>query len=257
MSFETLSLERPEKRVALLTFERPHVLNAMSAVFFTELVSAFEELDNDADIACCVLTGRGRAFSVGGDMNDLDSNTEDPEACRTRARDSMEALRAVDLAQTISIAAVNGYALGGGCELALVCDMALGGEAAQFGLPETAIGLIPGYGYFRAPEIIGRSWARRLAFSADTVDASDACRMGLIQEVVPDDELVSRALALASRIARNPRNALRAAKRLGAGRETIDISEAVEVCVELMLSEEHKVSVAEFAERRRNRGKKQ
>ena len=212
MSFETLGIDRRGDGTALVTIRRPDKLNAMNRAFFRELPHAMAALDEDPDVSVCVITGEGRAFSAGGDIADFDA-LQSIRDCRVQVRSALDAFLAVERAETVAIAAVNGIAYGGGTELTLCCDMAFASEAARFAFKEVTLGLMPGYGLVRGPEVIGRAWTHRLTLTGDVIDAERALSIGLVQEVWPATPLVEDALAFAARIAAHPPDALRTAKR--------------------------------------------
>ncbi len=196
--------------VALVTLNRPRVLNALSFALLTDLGRIVEALDADPAVRAIVITGAGtRAFAVGADVGELAEQTPDSLA-------EAEGLRGWDRVAAIgtpTIAAVRGYALGGGCELAMACDMLVAGSDAVFGQPEIRIGIIPGGGGTqRLPRAIGAARAMELILTGRQVRADEAARLGLVTRVVPADETLASALDLAAEIAALPAGAARAAK---------------------------------------------
>jgi enoyl-CoA hydratase len=185
----------------------------MNHAWFRETVALMAELDADPDVRVVVLTGGGdRAFSAGGDIEDF-NRIEDLEGARAQTKLALESFNAIERADTVVIAAVNGLAFGGGTELTVACDVALASTAARFAFKEVTWGLMPVYGLLRAPETIGRAWTHRLALSGDVIDAETALRIGLVTEVCEPDALVDTALALAARMAQHPGLALKTGKR--------------------------------------------
>jgi enoyl-CoA hydratase/carnithine racemase len=245
---ETLRVQRRGDGTALVTIARPEKLNAMNHAFFRELPALLAELDEDPDVRVAVLTGEGHAFSAGGDIADFDalSGIEDSRRQVTRA---LDAFLAVERAQTPVIAAVNGIAYGGGTELTLACDIAFAAQGARFAFKEITLGLMPGFGLVRAPEVIGRAWTHWLVLSGDVFDAARAREIGLVQEVVPDDRLLDEALALAARIAAHPALALRAAKRFVNRHAAAGLTEAIEATALLMASPERVERAREFVQK--------
>jgi enoyl-CoA hydratase len=232
---ETLGVERHGDGTALVTIQRPEKLNAMNRAFFRELPLVVAELDDDPAVRAFVITGEGRAFSAGGDIADFDA-LDSLEACRRQVRSALDAFLAVERAETVAIAAVNGMAYGGGTELTLCCDMALAAHEAKFAFKEITLGLMPGYGLVRGPEVIGRAWTHRLALTGDTIDAQQAFDIGLVQQL--SAAVVEDALALAARIAQHPPDALRTAKRFINRHAADGLTESIEATAMLMASPE-------------------
>jgi enoyl-CoA hydratase/carnithine racemase len=244
----SLRTERHGDGTALVTIDRPDKLNAMDHAFFHALPALMAELDEDPDVSVIVLTGAGRAFSAGGDIADFDRVT-DTASARRQVRLALECFLAVERAETVVLGAVNGIAYGGGTELTLACDLAFAAADARFAFREVTLGLMPGYGLVRAPEIIGRQWTHRLALSGDILDARQAQSIGLVQEVHPPDELVPAALALAARMAQHPPLALRAAKRFVNRHAPSGIAESIEATALLMAGPERAERVRAFLAR--------
>jgi enoyl-CoA hydratase len=202
----------PADGVALVTIDRPGALNAVSFALIAQLVAALRALDLDPACHAVVLTGAGsRAFAAGADIHELAGQT--PESLRSGgAFQRWDELRQVGLP---IIAAVRGYALGGGCELAMACDLIVAGEDAQFGQPEIKLGVIPGAGGTqRLTRAIGKARAMELILTGRSLSAREAEAAGLVSLVVPSEETVDRALELAGRIAAMPPLAVRAAKAM-------------------------------------------
>jgi enoyl-CoA hydratase/carnithine racemase len=248
VSFETLGIDRRGDGTALVSIRRPDKLNAMNRAFFRELPLAMSQLDDDPQVKTCVITGEGRAFSAGGDIADFDA-LQSIRDCRAQVRSALDAFLAVESAETVAIAAVNGVAYGGGTELTLCCDMAFASETARFAFKEVTLGLMPGYGLVRGPEVIGRAWTHRLTLTGDTIDAEKALAIGLVQEVSQLDTLVEDALALAARIAQHPPDALRTAKRFINRHAPQGLTESIEATALLMSSPEQQQRSREFVSR--------
>ena len=196
--------------VALVTLVRPRALNALSFAMLTDLARVVEALDADPEVRAIVITGTGtRAFAAGADVGELAGQTPDSLA----ASEGMRGWDRVAAAGTPTIAAVRGYALGGGCELAMACDMLVAGSDAVFGQPEVKLGIIPGGGGTqRLTRAIGAARAMELVLTGRQVRADEAARLGLVTKVVPADETLDAALDLAAEIAALPVGAVRAAK---------------------------------------------
>jgi enoyl-CoA hydratase len=195
--------------VALVTIHRPEALNALDFDLLDELATTLEALDRDEQVGCVVLAGGDRAFAAGADIRELAAAT--PVSLELERR--FEAWDRIAAVGVPLVAAVRGYALGGGCELAMACDCIVAGDDARFGQPEIKLGIIPGAGGTqRLPRAIGKAKAAELIFTGRQIEAAEAERIGLVTMVVPADEVVPRALELAGRIAAGPRLAVRAAK---------------------------------------------
>lgn len=207
---EFLDVARPRERVMLLTLDRPRKLNALSIALVGELADALRGAAADDGVGCVVMTGKGRAFSAGADIADQHRYGEQVPFNEKRLKD----WAAVQAFEKPLIAAVSGYALGGGNELAMMADIIIAGSDALFGQPEIKIGIFPGDGGTqRLVRAVGKSRAMQMILSGEPMDAATALRCGLVSEVVPPDLLVERALEIASSIARHSPVALRTAKK--------------------------------------------
>ncbi|HEY4357503.1 MAG TPA: enoyl-CoA hydratase-related protein [Acidobacteriaceae bacterium] len=198
--FATLRCER-DGAVATITLDRPKALNALNAAMFDDLERVFQQLAGDASIRVILVTGSGeRAFAAGADIAEL-VNT-DSISGRAVSERGQQVFSQIESCGKPVIACVNGFAFGGGCELALACTLRIASEKAVFGLPEVKLGLVPGYGGTqRMARLIGRGQALRLMLTAQSADAMGALRLGLVEEVVPVEELMPRAEAIAQTIA--------------------------------------------------------
>jgi enoyl-CoA hydratase len=199
VNYETLLCEVKDQ-VARVTLNRPQVLNALNSTVFNELERLFMALMDDVDVRVILLTGAGeKAFAAGADINELvrlDIATGEAKSGR-----GQEVFRIVETCGKPVIACINGFALGGGCELALACTMRLASDTAKLGQPEVKLGLIPGYGGTqRLPRLVGQSAALKLLLTGEIIGAAEALRIGLVDEVVPAAELMVRAEELASTI---------------------------------------------------------
>jgi enoyl-CoA hydratase len=196
---ETLLCEI-EDRVALVTLNRPQVLNALSAQVFTDLKSIFSELADDDEVRVILVTGSGeKAFAAGADINELVGT--DRATGQALSRRGQSIFNEIETCGKPVIALINGFALGGGCELALACTFRIAADTAKLGQPEVRLGLIPGYGGTqRLPRLIGPSTALKLLLTGDRIDAAEALRLGLVDEVVPLSDLLARGRELAHSI---------------------------------------------------------
>jgi enoyl-CoA hydratase len=188
--------------VAVLTLNRPAAHNALNAALIDELAAALEMADVDPQIRVVVLTGSDRAFCAGADITEITAITADE--LLDRKGFPRRLFGVLDGYRKPLIAAVRGPALGGGCEIALACDIVVAGESARFGLPEVSLGVIPGAGGTqRLVHAVGKSKAMRLLLTGEPIGAADACTAGLVAQVVADEDCLGTATELADRIARN------------------------------------------------------
>ena len=208
--FETITLERKE-RIAVVTLNRPDSLNALNALVMSEIAAAFEEVDRDPSIAVSVLTGAGRAFAAGADIKEMQPQTFSDMylADYFAGWDRFAACRKP------VVAAVNGFALGGGCELAMMCDLIIASAKAKFGQPEIKLGVTPGMGgSVRMTKVIGKAKAMDLVLTGRMIDGEEADRIGLVSRVVPHEELLDVAMQAAATIAEFSLPSIMAAKEM-------------------------------------------
>ncbi|MEL7481618.1 MAG: enoyl-CoA hydratase-related protein [Pseudomonadota bacterium] len=196
-TFETITLERND-RVAVVTLNRPDSLNALNAEIMAEIAAVFGELDRDPEVAVSILTGAGRAFAAGADIKEMQpqSFSDMYVADYFAGWDRFAACRKP------VIAAVNGFALGGGCELAMMCDVIIASDKAKFGQPEIKLGVTPGMGgSVRLTKAVGKAKAMDLVLTGRMIDSEEADRIGLVSRIVPHDELMAAATEIAKTIA--------------------------------------------------------
>ena len=208
MSYETILVTRTE-RVGTITLNRPQALNALNTQVMGELTSAAAEFDDDPGIGAIIITGSAKAFAAGADIKEMSelSFSEVYESDLFGAWGKLAAVR------TPLIAAVAGYALGGGCELAMICDVLIAADTAKFGQPEIKLGVLPGMGGSqRLTRAIGKAKAMDLILTGRTIDAAEAERSGLVSRVVPADTLLDEAAAVATTISQMSRSVARMAK---------------------------------------------
>ncbi|WP_329311304.1 enoyl-CoA hydratase [Streptomyces sp. NBC_01262] len=204
----TLKIERHD-RVVTVTLHRPEVLNALSTELMTELTDALRPLDRDPGVGCFVVTGSERAFAAGADIKEMADRTF-PEMY---AEDYFAGWDAFAALRTPKIAAVAGYALGGGCELAMLCDFVIAADTARFGQPEIKLGVIPGIGGTqRLTRLVGKAKAMDLILTGRLMDAAEAERSGLVARVVPAARLADEAATTAAAIASHGKPAAMAAR---------------------------------------------
>ena len=199
MNYETLSC-RIEHEVATVTLNRPKVLHALNSQVFDELERLFSDLAADETVRVVLLTGAGeKAFAAGADINELTSTNV--VTGELKARRGQAVFRLIETCGKPVIALVNGFALGGGCELALACTLRIASETAKLGQPEVKLGLIPGYGGTqRLPRLVGQAAALKLLMTGQIIGAAEALRIGLVDEVVPAEALMARGEELARAI---------------------------------------------------------
>lgn len=201
MAYQFLSLEVAD-RIATLTVNRPDKLNALNDATIAELGQAIDEVRARDDIAGLIVTGAGRAFVAGADISELASQT--PTIAKARAQAGQSVFRRFETSPKPIIAAVNGFALGGGCELALACHIRIASDKAKFGQPEVRLGICPGYGGTqRLARLIGKGRAIQLLTTAEMIDATEAYRIGLANKVVPGEELMKAAKEMMQAIVAN------------------------------------------------------
>jgi enoyl-CoA hydratase len=200
MNYTTLLFEVKD-RVGIVTINRPDKLNALNAIAKAELRDLFTSLRTDPAVDVVIVTGAGeKAFVAGTDIGEL--TVLDRESGETFAEKGQEVFDLIESLGKPVIAAVNGYALGGGCELALACHIRIASEKAKFGQPEVSLGIIPGYGGTqRLPRLVGRGMALEMILSGVQVDANEALRAGLVNKVVPPADLMTRTMSVARLIA--------------------------------------------------------
>ena len=201
MSYQFLTLEVSD-RIATLTVNRPDKLNALNDATIGELGEAIDDVRSRSDVAGLIVTGAGRAFVAGADISELSGQT--PTIAKARAQRGQEIFRRFATSPKPVIAAVNGFALGGGCELALACHIRIASDKAKFGLPEVKLGTCPGYGGTqRLSRLIGKGRAIQLITTAEMIDASEAYRIGLVNRITTVDELIPAAVEMMKAILAN------------------------------------------------------
>lgn len=247
---ETLTFEQ-RGRVALVTLNRPDSLNALNARIMTELSSLTADIDRNRDIAVTVLTGAGRAFAAGADIKEMADKT----VSDMYLNDYFDGWDAFAASRKPVIAAVNGFALGGGCELALMCDMIIASDKAKFGQPEIKLGVTPGMGgSIRLTKAIGKARAMDLILTGRMIDAVEADRIGLVSRMVPHDELMNVAMEAANTIAGYGLPSILAAKEMVSRALELPTTEGVRferrLFMSLFATEDQKEGMAAFTEKR-------
>lgn len=202
MNFENILLEK-KNSIAYITVNRPKVLNALNMATMEELRAAFTDAKNDTSVRVVIMTGSGeKAFIAGADIGELSQNNAVSAKEYTHRGQSV-----LDLIENLGkpvIACINGFALGGGCEIAMACTMRLASDNAKFGQPEVKLGIIPGYGGTqRLPRLVGKGIAMQLVLAGEMISAQEALRIGLVNEITAPADLIPRAEAIAQKIVAN------------------------------------------------------
>lgn len=251
MSYENILAER-EGPIGIVTLNRPQQLNALSFGLVKETTEALEAFDRDPEIRVMILTGGEKAFAAGADIKQMAEATPFDERLRGR-------LAFRDRINQISkpmIAAVSGYALGGGCELAMSCDIIIASESARFGQPEINLGTIPGSGGTqRLPQLVGKFRAMEMVLTGSQITAAEAERFGLVNKVVPAELLMEEAKGMAKKIAAKPPLAVKAAKEAILKASNLPLDEGLEFERKsfylLFASEDRKEGMKAFIEKRK------
>lgn len=208
--FETIKYETKDG-IVLITVNRPQALNALNPQVLDELYKAFEQFEADENADVAILTGEGRAFVAGADI--VAMSTMSTLEGRNLGIKGHKLMNYMENIEKPIIAAVNGFALGGGCELAMACDIRVASSKAKFGQPEVGLGIIPGFGGTqRLPRLVGRGMAKYLIFTADTIDAQEALRIDLVEKVVEPDALMDEVCGIAKKISAKAQLAIGLAK---------------------------------------------
>ena len=208
MSYQTILVSQTD-RVGTITLNRPEALNALNSLVMAEVTSAAAEFDADAGIGAIIITGSAKAFAAGADIKEMAALSFSD----VFGSDFFAAWGKLAAVRTPLIAAVAGHALGGGCELAMMCDVLIAADTAKFGQPEIKLGVLPGMGGSqRLTRAVGKAKAMDMILTGRTIDAAEADRIGLVSRVVPADDLLAQASAVATTIAQMSRSASRMAK---------------------------------------------
>ncbi|MBT3360761.1 MAG: hypothetical protein HN403_14145 [Rhodospirillales bacterium] len=251
---EHIIVEQPRPFVMTIRLNRPKARNALSKALLVEVATALMEAETDDDVRCIVLTGGEQAFSAGADIKEM------PEGGIPMwgEKDRLLSWKAIEGFGKPLIAAVNGWALGGGCELVTLCDIVIAGENARFGSPEVKIAAFSGDGGTqRIPRIIGRTRAMYMQMTGEPIDAQTACAWGLAVEVAPVDKTVERALDIAETIAKWSPVATRMIKQEIRMNDKMPLDESLSLERKLLLwqTEDHDEGIAAFVEKREPRFK--
>ncbi len=210
MELKNLIIEK-DKGICTVKLNSPQTLNSLNAEMLDELEYAFDQIKDDKEVLAVVLTGEGKAFVAGADIAYMSKLS--PAEAKKFSEDGSRLLRKIETMEKIVIAAVNGFALGGGCELSMACDIRIASDKAKFGQPEVGLGIIPGFsGTQRLARLIGLGRAKELIFTGLHINAEEAYRIGLVNKVTDKDSLMEEAFKIAEKIISNSRAALSYAK---------------------------------------------
>lgn len=254
MSYTHVLVTRPEPAVALITLNRPKALNALSSPLFSELNQALQAVDADDAVGAIVLTGSDKAFAAGADIKEMQDKTY-ADVFKNRF---LEDWTLLSKTRKPIIAAVSGYALGGGCELALMCDIILASPTAKFGQPEINLGVIPGGGGSqRLAQIVGKSRTMEMVLTGRTISAQEAEQWGMVSRVVGDGEgqVVKEAVEMANIIASKSQIAVQAAKEVVNAAYELNLAEGLRferrIFYGLFATNDQKEGMAAFTEKRK------
>jgi enoyl-CoA hydratase len=253
MAYENLLLEK-EGALAILYVNRPKALNALNKDTLLEMKDAITSIKNDPEVDVLIVTGAGdKSFVAGADIAFMQSLTA--VEAREFGALGQEVFRMIEAMEKPSIAAVNGFALGGGCELAMCCDFRIASSKAKFGQPEVGLGITPGFGGTqRLPRLVGSGMARQMLYTADVIDASEALRIGLVNNVVAPEELMDVVKGIAGRIISKGKLAVRFSKVAANEGLQTDIDRAMTIEADLFglcfSTEDQKEGMGAFIEKR-------
>lgn len=252
MEFENILFEVKD-RIAVITMNRPKAMNALNSATLADLAKALDEIEHNAEIKGVILTGSGKAFVAGADISQMaEYNTEQAGQYMGSAQKLFNRMEAITKP---FMAAVNGYALGGGCEIAMACDFRYASETAAFGQPEITLGIIPGFGGTqRLPRLVGLGMAKELVYSGRMFKADEALRIGLVNKVCAADKLLDEALESMKSIVAKPATALSKAKLAMVNGADTDLYKAIELEKDLVAlcfaTEDQKEGMKAFLEKR-------
>lgn len=251
MNYESIKLT-VDGKIATVTINRPESLNALNAQVFNDLENAFNFLETESSVRCVIVTGSGeKSFVAGADIKEFSAYSQ--EEAKALSRRGHFVFKKIENLSKPVIAAVNGFALGGGLELALSCHIRYASENAKLGLPEVTLGLIPGYGGTqRLPELVGKGLANEMIFSAKMINAELAKAIGLVNEVFPIEELMDKARELAKQIVKNsPLGIAQAIKAVNASGTEDGMDTEINAFGDLFAGGDFKEGVSAFIEKRK------
>lgn len=197
--------------ICLVKINRPESLNALNSETCNDLYNCFNDLDKNKEVSVVVITGEGKSFVAGADISEM--NNFNPVEAKDFGLVGVKAFNAIENCKKVVIAAINGYALGGGCELAMACDIRIGSTSAKLGQPEVTLGITPGFGGTqRLPRLIGVAKAKELIYTGDIIDAEKAYEIGLLNKVVDKEALIDEAFKMAQKVSKNAKEAVQLSK---------------------------------------------
>jgi len=253
MEYNNILFEAKED-IGYVTINRPNALNALNIDLLNELEHVFRYINTADNVKCVIITGAGRAFVAGADIAQMSKlNVNEGRDMTIKGQKVMELIENIDKPV---IAAVNGFALGGGCELSMACDIRIASEKAKFGQPEVNLGIIPGFGGTqRLPRLVGKGMAKYLIMGADTIDAHEAYRIGLVQKVVSEENLISEAEKYARNVISKAPIAIKMAKIAINNGVNLDLNSGIafeaEAYVSTFCSEDKAEGMKAFLEKRK------
>ena len=253
--YQTIRYEK-NGNIGIATINRPEALNALNSTVISELEQLISEVEKDAELGAFIITGEGRSFVAGADIGE--QSTMDVAAGRKWGQRGSALFRRIEKLEIPTIAAVNGFALGGGCELALCCDIILASEKAKFGQPEVGLGITPGFsGTQRLPRRVGVAKAKELIFSGKQIGAEEAKRIGLVNEVYAAEELLNKAVEMAKSFTANAPIAVKYSKACIDRGMQMDIDNGIALENELFAmcfaTEDQKEGMGAFLEKRKEK----
>ena len=253
--YQTIRCEKQDG-IAIVTIDRPEALNALNSTVITELEQVVAALESDRDVRCLILTGEGRSFVAGADIGE--QYPLDLDGGRRWGQRGSALMRRIEKLEFPTIAAVNVFALGGGCELALSCDIILASEKAKFGQPEVGLGITPGFsGTQRLPRRVGIAKAKELIFSGKVIGAAEAEKIGLVNAVYAPEELIPGAIAMAKSFTANAPIAVKYSKACIDRGMQMDIDDGIAVENELFAmcfaTADQKEGMSAFVEKRKEK----
>ena len=253
--YQTIRYEK-NGNIGIATINRPEALNALNSTVISELEQLISEVEKDAELGAFIITGEGRSFVAGADIGE--QSTMDVAAGRKWGQRGSALFRRIEKLEIPTIAAVNGFALGGGCELAMSCDIILASEKAKFGQPEVGLGITPGFsGTQRLPRRVGVAKAKELIFSGKQIGAEEAKRIGLVNEVYAAEELLNKAVEMAKSFTANAPIAVKYSKACIDRGMQMDIDNGIALENELFAmcfaTEDQKEGMGAFLEKRKEK----
>jgi enoyl-CoA hydratase len=251
----SIVLFEKQDRVGVIKINRPEAMNSLNEEVLMGLDSAVDLASSDSEVQVIIFTGEGRAFVAGADIAGM--SQLDEKGGLEWGHLGQRVFRKIEKIEKPTIAAVNGFALGGGCELAMACDMRIASQKAKFGQPEVGLGITPGYsGTQRLPRLVGKAKAMELILTGDIITADDAAAIGLVNKVVAPEALMEESMALANRIVKNAPLAVRYSKKaINEGMELQNMDDAIAVEAVLFgkcfATEDQKEGMSAFLEKRK------